>query len=76
MYSPALQRDYSTSNGCGGAACNYELFTENAVIAKKTCKSTIWTLVLLYVQIFFFPCRNEMYYHFWISHPEGLFMRL
>jgi len=55
MYSLALQCDYSTSNGCGGAACNYELFTENAEIAKKTttCKSTIWILVLLYVQIIF-----------------------
>lgn len=41
----------------------------------KSCKTTIWILVLLYMLIFF-PCRNEIYYHVWISHPEGLFMRL
>lgn len=41
----------------------------------KSCKTTIWILVLLYMLIFFL-CRNEIYYHVWISHPEGLFMRL
>lgn len=29
-----------------------------------------------FICLSFFPCWNEIYYHVWISHPEGLFMRL
>lgn len=76
IYSLALQCDSSTSDGCGSDVWNYKLVTKNAEIDKKLQNCWIlWILVLLYMLIFF-PWWNEIYCHVWISHPEGLFMRL